>query len=140
MTDIAPALLLDTCAMIFIGNASGIDDAADCEIGRAATENRLFVSPMSAWEIGVGVAKGRLMLPQGPLEFFQRFLRLMKVQLCAVSPEILVGSSNLPGRLHGDPMDRILISSARHLDMVLVTRDRPILDYGADGHLRTLAC
>lgn len=140
MTDIAPALLLDTCAMIFIGNASGIDDAADREIGRAATENRLFVSPMSAWEIGVGVAKGRLMLPLGPLEFFQRFLRLMKVQLSALSAEILVGSSNLPGRPHGDPMDRILISSARHLDMVLVTRDKPILDYGAEGHLRTLAC
>ncbi len=140
MTDAAPALLLDTCALIFIGNASGIDNVADREIGKAAAENRLFVSPMSAWEIGVGVAKGRLILPLAPLEFFQRFLRLMKIQLSALSPEILVGSSNLPGRLHGDPMDRILIASARHLDMVLVTRDRPILDYGAEGHLRTLAC
>jgi PIN domain nuclease of toxin-antitoxin system len=64
----------------------------------------------------------------------------MNAQLSALSPEILVGSSNLPGRIHGDPMDRILISSARSLDMVLVTRDEPILAYSADGHLRTLAC
>jgi PIN domain nuclease of toxin-antitoxin system len=76
----------------------------------------------------------------GPLEFFQRFLKAMQAQLSAVSPEILVGSSNLPGHLHADPMDRILISTARNLDMVLVTRDQPILDYAAEGNLRTLAC
>ena len=28
---------------------------------------------MSAWELGIGVAKGRLSLPLPPLEFFNRF-------------------------------------------------------------------
>ncbi len=64
----------------------------------------------------------------------------MGAQLSEVSPEILIASSYLPGNLHSDPMDRILISTARNLDMILVTRDGPILDYGAEGHLRTLAC
>ncbi|GLS34056.1 PIN domain nuclease, a component of toxin-antitoxin system (PIN domain) [Mesorhizobium albiziae] len=135
-----PNLLLDTCALLFVANGTKIEDQAETEISEAAYDGRLYVSPMSAWEIGVGVAKNRLKLPLDPLEFFNRFLKLMTAQLSAVSPEILVGSSNLPGAIHGDPMDRILISSARHLDMVLVTRDGPILDYGADGHLRTLAC
>lgn len=139
MTD-RPNLLLDTCAMLFAANGTAMKEPAEKEISEAAYDGRLYVSPMSAWEIGVGVAKNRLKLPLEPLEFFQRFLRLMNGQLSAVSPEILVGSSNLPGRMHGDPMDRILISSARHLDMILVTRDGPILDYSADGHLRTLAC
>jgi PIN domain nuclease of toxin-antitoxin system len=139
MTD-QPAILLDTCALIFVANATRMNKEAEAEISEAAYDGRLYVSPMSAWEIGIGVAKNRLKLPLEPLEFFQRFLTFMQAQLSAVSPEILIGSSNLPGNLHGDPMDRILISTARNLDMVLVTRDGPILDYGADGHLRTLAC
>jgi len=134
------ALLLDTCALIFIANGTRMNEETETEISEAAHDGRLHVSPMSAWEIGMGVAKNRLKLPLGPLEFFQRFLTRMEVQLSVVSPEILIGSSNLPGNPHGDPMDRILISTARILDMVLVTRDQPILDYGADGHVRTLAC
>jgi PIN domain nuclease of toxin-antitoxin system len=140
MTGNAPPLLLDTCAILFIGNASGIDAVADQEVGRAASERRLFVSPISAWEIGVGVAKGRLVLPLDPLEFFRRFVERIGASLSALTPEILVRSSLLPGNLHGDPMDRIIIASARILEMVLVTRDRPILAYGREGHVRTLPC
>jgi PIN domain nuclease of toxin-antitoxin system len=135
-----PNLLLDTCAILFLANGTSMNDETENEISEAAYDGRLYVSPMSAWEIGIGVAKNRLKLPLDALGFFQRFLRIMNAQLSALSPEILVGSSNLPGRIHGDPMDRILISSARSLDMVLVTRDEPILAYSADGHLRTLAC
>jgi len=135
-----PRILLDTCAMIFVANESRIGEQAETEISEAAYDGRLYVSPMSAWEIGIGVAKNRLKLPLGPLEFFQRFLKFMQAKLSVVSPEILIGSSNLPGRPRGDPMDRILISTARNLDMVLVTRDQPILDYAAEGNLRTLAC
>jgi PIN domain nuclease of toxin-antitoxin system len=135
-----PAILLDTCVLIFIANGTRMNEGAEAEISEAAYDGRLYVSPMSAWEIGIAVAKNRLKLPLGPLEFFQRFLTRMEAKLSAVSPEILIASSYLPGNLHSDPMDRILISTARNLDMVLVTRDDPILDYSADGHLRTLAC
>lgn len=135
-----PDFLLDTCAMIFIANDTRMDSAADREISEAAFDGRLYVSPMSAWEIGVGVAKRRLNLPLPPLEFFNRFVSRLEAKLSPVSPEILINSSHLPGDPHGDPMDRILMASARSLDMVLVTRDGPILAYGQAGHLRTLAC
>ncbi|MBX3566560.1 MAG: type II toxin-antitoxin system VapC family toxin [Rhizobiaceae bacterium] len=139
MTD-DTAVLLDTCAVLFISNGSRIDDAADLAIGGAASDNRLFVSPMSAWELGVGVAKGRFILPAGPLEFFNRFVARIGAKLSAVTPDILVGSSHLPGALHKDPIDRILVATARSLDMILVTRDAPVLAYGQAGHVRTLAC
>lgn len=134
------ALLLDTCALIFIANGDRIESDARRQISQAAADGRLYVSPMSAWEIGVGVAKGRLSLPIAPLDFFQRFLERMEAQLSEVSPSILINSANLPGRPHKDPMDRILMASARVLDMVLVTRDGPILSYSSEGHVRTLAC
>lgn len=135
-----PNILLDTCALLFVANDAKIDNLADQEISEAAHDGRLYISPISAWEIGVGVAKNRLKLPLEPLEFFQRFLHFMKAQISTLSPEILIGSSVLPGRLHGDPADRILIASARYLDMILVTRDELILAYGAEGNLRTLVC
>ena len=135
-----PPLLLDTCAMIFIANGTSITAQVEADISEAAFDGRLHVSPMSAWEIGVAVSKNRLKLPLAPLEFFNRFLDRLDARLSAVSAEILINSSSLPGEFHKDPMDRILIASARLFDMVLVTRDEPILEYGRAGHLRTLAC
>ena len=52
-----PNLLLDTCAIIFVANDSPIDPQATREISEAAYDGRLYLSPMSAWEIGIGVAK-----------------------------------------------------------------------------------
>jgi PIN domain nuclease of toxin-antitoxin system len=46
----------------------------------------------------------------------------------------------LPGPVHGDPADRILIATARALDLTIVTRDSAILDYSARGHVRALPC
>lgn len=133
-------LLLDTCAMIYVANDSPIEAEAERRISEAAFAGRLYVCPMSAWELGIGVAKGRLFLPLPPLDFFKRFLTRLEAQLSSLTADILVSSSNLPGDTHKDPVDRILMASARMLDMVLVTRDRPILAYGDRGHLRTLAC
>jgi PIN domain nuclease of toxin-antitoxin system len=126
--------------MIYIANDTPIEPEAEHQISEAAIDGRLYICPMSAWEIGIGVAKDRLFLPLPPLDFFNRFLARLEVQLSALTADILVGSSNLPGETHKDPIDRILMATARMLDMVLVTRDRPILAYGERGHLRTLAC
>ena len=37
-------------------------------------------------------------------------------------------------------MDRILIATARKNNFSLLTNDRAILAYGAEGHVKTLAC
>lgn len=135
-----PSLLLDTCAMIFVSLDSEMRSDASEAIVRASEDGRLHVSPMSAWEVGMAMSKGRLKSPLSATEFFRRFLRNLNARLCALTPEILIDSSYLPANPHGDPTDRILMASARNLDMILVTRDQPILDYGRAGHVRTMAC
>jgi PIN domain nuclease of toxin-antitoxin system len=62
------------------------------------------------------------------------------VHLAALSPEILIASSFLPGEPPSDPADRILLATARDLGAMLVTRDRAILAYGESGQVSTLAC
>jgi PIN domain nuclease of toxin-antitoxin system len=55
--------------------------------------------------------------------------------LSAISPEIAVASTRLPGDIHTDRTDRIIASTARHLGAMLITDDRLLLDYGRAGHV-----
>jgi PIN domain nuclease of toxin-antitoxin system len=60
--------------------------------------------------------------------------------LAELSPQILIASSFLPGDPPTDPADRIFAATAREYGYTLVTRDRPLLDYAEQGHLKALAC
>ncbi|TDI36824.1 MAG: hypothetical protein E2P02_24165 [Acidobacteria bacterium] len=52
--------------------------------------------------------------------------------------EIAIESVNLPGVLHNDPADRMLIATARLSGWTLATRDDRILSYGTAGHVDVL--
>jgi len=60
--------------------------------------------------------------------------------LAALGPEIALDAWFLPGQVHGDPMDRLLIATARRLSAALVTRDDRILAYARAGHMQAIAC
>jgi PIN domain nuclease of toxin-antitoxin system len=109
-------------------------------IEQASEEAAVSLSVMTAWELGMLASKGRLRLPTPPLRCFEDVAEAITAAVQPVTSPILVGSSFLPGPIHPDPIDRILITTAREHDLVLVTRDRAILRYGAAGHVRTLAC
>jgi PIN domain nuclease of toxin-antitoxin system len=64
----------------------------------------------------------------------------MAANLPSLTVEILTGSCSLPGSPPDDPADRIIIATARDRDMIVVTRDRRILDYSRAGHVRAMAC
>ena len=83
-------------------------------------------------------AKGRLTLSRGMRDWVRRALGVPGVRLAELSPELALDSSSLPGTVHGDPADRILIATARHLGATLVTRDRHIVAYGEQGLLAVL--
>jgi PIN domain nuclease of toxin-antitoxin system len=60
------------------------------------------------------------------------------VRLAEMSPDVLIASSYLPGKPPKDPTDRIMAATARELGATLITRDRALLDYGAQGHVAVL--
>lgn len=134
-------LLLDTHALIWIAEGMPIDPGARKAIGFAAEKSEpLYVSPITAWERGMLVAKGRVASRLSPKEWFARVLDHPLIALAEMTIDILTDASFLPGPVHGDPADRILIATARKLDLTLVTHDRPILRYAALGHLSALEC
>lgn len=133
-------ILLDTCALIWIQNGDVLGEDAEAALQEAAaTTGQVAVSPISAWEVGQLVSKGRLKIAVEPLTWFQEALDGGMV-LAPMPPSILVAASFLPGPTLRDPADRIMAATARAFGFRLMTRDRPLLDVAREGHLQAIAC
>jgi PIN domain nuclease of toxin-antitoxin system len=127
-------LLLDTHAWIWTQEAPG-------ELGPTATEallddgNELWVSTVSTLEIA-RLIDGDLLALRGPLKgWVARSLESLRCGTAPMTHEIAAAAYSLPGSFHKDPADRILASTARLMDMTLVTADERLLSY---PHVRTL--
>lgn len=134
-------LLLDTCAVIWIAEEAEITGEALHALKRAQEAGAsVYVSPMTAWELGLLVARGRLSLLMSPERWFERLLQAPGIELADMPPEVLIASSFLPGEPPRDPADRIIAATAREFGYTLVTRDKPLLTYADHGHIRAICC
>jgi PIN domain nuclease of toxin-antitoxin system len=134
-------ILLDTCAAIWVVEDAPLSRGAlDLLAAAADAEVSIYVSPISAWEVGLLVARARLKLLLTPQRWFQRLLEAPGVRLADMSPELLIASSFLPGEPPRDPADRIIVATARDCGATLMTRDRALLKYGEQGHIRIEEC
>lgn len=134
------SVLLDTHALIWLMHGVKLDRGAKVVIDRRAAETAVYLSVVSAWEIGLLAARGRVSLEPDPKAWFAVAARKPGVRLLGLEPECAIESAFLPEPFHSDPADRLLVASARHHDLTLVTRDRRILAYAEAGHLRAMAC
>jgi len=133
--------LLDTCAVIWIANGDPLREPAASGLREAyADGGTLAVSPMTAWEVAMLTSKGKIALSLAPEVWFARFRALPGVTLAELPPEVLIASCALPGAPPADPVDRILAATARAFGHTLVTRDRHLLAYGEEGHMRVMGC
>src|SRR3546814_857327 len=133
-------ILLDTCALIWLlGKQPLRPEAVEALQQMEEVTGGILFSPISTWEIGQLVSKGRLRLTIDPLAWLERPLQ-RGMDLAPMPPSVLVASSFLPGTKLRDPADRIVAATARAYGHRLMTRDRPLLDLAAEGHLRAIAC
>jgi PIN domain nuclease of toxin-antitoxin system len=134
-------LLLDTCAAIWISENAALADSAVEALDRAEDDGEpILLSPITAWEIGLLVAAGRLALPTSPEAWLNRLMQAPPLRLADLTTSVLIASSFLPGQPPRDPADKIIIATARAQNLTVVTRDRHILAYGKAGHVLALAC
>ncbi|MCA1789814.1 MAG: type II toxin-antitoxin system VapC family toxin [Thioalkalivibrio sp.] len=134
--------LLDTHVWIWLveGDRTALSAPAIEAIESAARRGAVRVSAISVWEAAMLEAKGRITLSRPLDDWIHAALHAPGIRLLPMAPEIAIESTRLPGAPHGDPADRILMASARHLGGQLATCDRGILDYAASGHLKVLNC
>ena len=110
----------------------------------AGSADGVFVSPVSAWEIGMlahprGTRTKIEFLPD-PSRWFARVMSQPMIREAPLTAEAAINASQLPPPLHNDPADRLLIATAREKNLRIVTRDQKILDYAALGHVQAIAC
>ena len=135
------ALLLDTCAAMWLMDNEHMSDEAVAAIDACFDAGKpLFVSPISAWEIGNLARKGRFKATLPPKRWFERLRSTVGIELCELTADVLLESSFLPGKLHKDPADRIIAATAREFGLTVMTRDRSLLAYASEGHLSAVEC
>lgn len=118
-------ILLDTHTWIWW--AAEVPRRLSASARRAIADSpTVGVSAISAWEVAMLVAKGRLELDRDVLVWIRQALALPRVTLLPLTPEIAVRSTRLGDSFPGDPADRILVATARELGAQLVTKDRAL--------------
>jgi PIN domain nuclease of toxin-antitoxin system len=131
----SPLLLIDTHTLIWMVEQTpqlGVQTAE--ALNRAGRENRIAVSAITPWEIGLLVSKGRLQLGSDVMQWIRTALGKPGVRLVPLEPEIAVASTRLPFEMHADPADRLLVATARHLGATLVTADGALLEMARQGN------
>jgi PIN domain nuclease of toxin-antitoxin system len=123
-------IVLDTHAWIWwVADPEQLSKTASEAIARAVERKEVCISSMSAWEVAILVRKGRLKLTLPPDDWIGRSEGLPFVRFVPVDNRIALRSNKLPGNLHDDPADRIIIATALILGAPLVSRDQKIRDY-----------
>lgn len=121
-------ILLDTHVAIWALEGA-LDKITIANIDEAAAQSRLMLSPISAWEIGMIAAKGKVILPKPAPEYVRTLFSRRGAIVAALSPEIAFSATALPKSFHADPADRFLVATAIAYGADFYTRDREILRY-----------
>jgi len=120
-------LLLDTCTFLWLI----LDDAALTDKVKDAfvnPDNEVFFSVVSAWEITVKHAVGRLDLPEDPRLYVPEQREKHGVQSLSLDEVSALQVACLPN-IHNDPFDRMLISQALIHGLTIASPDEHIKKY-----------
>lgn len=122
-------IVLDTHAWLWwVADPSKLSRKAFREIKRA---DRIGISAISCLEVATAVAKGRISIDRGVLDWLEQALAQPRVELLPLTPTISVKATQLGVAFHGDPADRIIVATALLEAAVLITKDARILKYTA---------
>jgi len=128
-------IVLDTHAWIWwVSSPTFLSETAKDIIDGAVTERNIIISAISTWEVAVLVSRGRLKLTMSATDWVAASEALPFLNFVPVSNSIALKSVELPGTLHHDPADRIIIATAVSMGAVLVTKDEKIRNY---PHVKT---
>ena len=99
-------------------------------------DNVRLLSAISALEIARLIYFGKLHFSRPLSDWLHASMRALMATAIDLTPAVAVEAYSLPGQLHQDPADRILVASARLSSAILVTADKRLLNY---KHVRTLS-
>jgi len=120
-------LLLDTCTFLWsVEGGAAVSEPA--RVALADPANDVYLSSVSAWEIAVKHALGRLPLPEPPDKYVPNQRRARGIEPLALDEEAALHLLRLPP-VHRDPFDRMLVCQALVAGLTVVTPDPDIARY-----------
>jgi PIN domain nuclease of toxin-antitoxin system len=120
-------LLLDTCTFLWWAT----DDPCVPQRVRDRLrdpDEQVFLSAVSAWEVCVKFALGKLPLPVPPADFVPDRRRRLAIAELELKESDVLAVARLPP-IHRDPFDRMLAAHAISRGLTLVTPDPAIRAY-----------
>jgi len=120
-------LLLDTHSFLWMLT----DDPALSPRARelmAVSDNELWLSAASAWEISIKYGLGKLPLPEEPDRYLPRVRKLSGVELLAIGEAEVCQIHRLP-QIHRDSFGRLLVAQANCHGLIIITDDPMIARY-----------
>jgi PIN domain nuclease of toxin-antitoxin system len=133
-------LLLDTHCWLWaqLGIIQRLSPSALSAIRDAESVGGLRVSVISVWELAMLEQRGRVALPMNIRTWVDQALKQPGISVAPLTPEIVIESVHLPGELHGDPADRILVATARVLGAKLLTKDAQLIRYSRQRYVKAV--
>lgn len=124
-------LLLDTHVLVWTleGDARRIGRRTRALLARAEARDAVRVSPVSLFELMALQTLGRLRLANPPDEWLEEALSDGRLRIAELTSAMAIEAGAIPREGLADPLDRLLVTAARHLDATFLTSDRRILGY-----------
>jgi PIN domain nuclease of toxin-antitoxin system len=88
------------------------------------------LSAMSLWEIAKLVERGRIELTQSVDDSLEQLETSAFVSILPLTGRVALESTRLGARFHADPIDQIIVATARCQGLTLLTVDERIIESG----------
>jgi len=122
-------LLLDTCTFLWIIAGDATLPPHVVALFRDS-DNEVYLSAASAWEIAIKHALGRLALPSPPERFVPTERERHLITPLPIDEASALHLTRLPA-IHRDPFDRMLVSQAIVHGLAILTPDPILTQYPA---------
>ena len=131
LTPTEPSLiLLDTHIWLWLatGVSKGLSRKLRTLIDKLLKEDAVKISAISCWELGNLYRKKRINFEEGAHKWIYRALALPGLGVEAIDADIALESTLLTD-FHGDPADRIIVTTTKKINATLITYDKEILSF-----------
>ena len=126
-------VLLDTHVWLWAmeGNVRRIGKRSRQLLLRMQSRDAIRISPVTLFELGALHTHGRVRLMLPLEQWIRESLDHQGVHLAEFTPTIATDAGRIPRTALTDPLDRMLVSTARQLNATLLTADVAILAHAA---------
>jgi PIN domain nuclease of toxin-antitoxin system len=120
-------VLLDTCTFLWLTtDAPELSETAKGVF--QDTDNLIYLSSVSIWEMLVKYQLGKLPLPSEPDIFIKQQCEQHFIEYLSLNVEAVFNLSRLTNH-HRDPFDKMLVCQAIAYDLTILTSDKLISQY-----------